>query len=249
MQNDIDMLHSTACSWGLNLNRDKCAVIRFHRRFHNLPLPCYHIDQSTIKVAHTHPDLGVLVDADLKFHQHIRNTANKAGGLAQNVLKLTVSHTPDFMISIFHSHIRPIIEYCSCVWFTGYRGDIRLLESVQRRWTKRVSNMSNLDYGSRLRALDQFSVHGRLLRADMIQCWKMFHEKCSIPHADLFTLAPQSGTRGHRYKLSHEHAQTDIRQRSFSTCCVEMWNSLPDSVVGEGNYIKFKGLAEMTLST
>ena len=37
----------------------------------------------------SHVDLGVRVDTDLKFHSHIRETANKAGGIAQNLLKGT----------------------------------------------------------------------------------------------------------------------------------------------------------------
>ena len=36
-----------------------------------------------------------------------------------------------FMVSLFVSHIRPIMDFCSSVWNVGYLGDIRLLESVQ----------------------------------------------------------------------------------------------------------------------
>ena len=130
-QADISLLQRTASSWGLKLNQEKCAVIRFQRKSHTLPTPRYFIDQTPIKVVHSHPDLGVLIDSDLKFHQHIINTAQKAGGLAQNTLKATVCRSPDFMMSVFCSHIRPIIEYCSCVWHTGYIGDLRVLEAVQ----------------------------------------------------------------------------------------------------------------------
>lgn len=114
---------------------------------------------------------------------------HKAAGLSQNLLKSTVCGTPEFMLALFRTHIRPIVEYCSCVWHTGYRGDLRILESVQRRWTKRILGMSNLDYQCRLRALDLYSVQGRLLRADIIQCWKVFHGKCSVSPTDIFVPA------------------------------------------------------------
>jgi len=195
-----------------------------------------------IQVVQSHPDLGVLIDADLKFHQHISKTVHKAAGLSQNFLKSTVCRSPEFMMTLFSSHIRPILEYCSCVWNTGYIGDLRVLESVQRRWTKRVSNLSNVDYQSRLRALNQFSVQGRLLRADLIQYWKIFHGKCCVAPADLFVMSPQSGIRGHRFKIAHVRAQTDVRSRSFSTRCVERWNGLPDQVVSEDDLDSFKNL-------
>ena len=118
--------------------------------------------------------------------------------------------------------------------------DLRVLESVQRRWTKRVSGLSGLDYRTRLQILNQYSVQGRLLRGDMIQCWKMFHGKCSIAATNLFTMAPQSGTRGHRFKVSHVRAATDVRKRSFAVRCVGPWNALPDELVAEESLGVFK---------
>ena len=246
-QRDITTLHRTAAAWCLNLNLDKCVVIRFKRKMHVLNSPCYYLDQSKIQVVQSHTDLGVLVDSDLKFHKHVTSTVCKAAGLTQNLLKSTVCRSPDFMMTLFSTHIRPIIEYCSCVWHTGYKGDLDLLESVQRRWTKRVTGLDTLDYGARLRALNQYSIQGRLLRADLIQYWKVFHAKCSIEASDLFPAAPQSSTRGHRFKIGHTRAETDIRLRSFSMRSVNRWNALPDRVVAEPNIGTFKVLLAESL--
>ena len=141
--------------------------------------------------------------------------------------------SPDFMLTLFRTHIRPVIEYCSCVWHTGYLGDLRALESVQRRWTKHIAGLSSLDYRSRLSSLNLYSIQGRLLRADMIQYWKVFHDKCAVSPADLFTLPPQLGMRGHCFKIFHSRSQTDVRRRSFSVRGVRLWNSLPEHVVME----------------
>ena len=239
-QTDIDTLQTTASSWGLKLNQDKSVVIRFQRKSSTAPPPRYLIGQAEIPLVQSHPDLGVRIDASLKFHQHIASTVHKAGGLAHSLLKATVCRSPDCMMSLFCSHVRPIIEYCSCVWFTGYVADIRVLESVQRRWTKRVTGMSDIDYRTRLQLLNQYSVQGRLLRGDLIQCWKLFHGKCSIAPTDLFSLAPQTGTRGHRFKVSHIRAATDTRKRAFAVRCVGPWNALPDAVVSEESLGAFK---------
>ena len=241
-QQDINILHEVATSWNLKLNENKCAVLRFRRRLHVLPDPHYHILQSPIRNVQSHVDLGLLVDDSLKFHQHISSTTRKAAALSQNVLKSTVCRTPDFMISIFNSHIRPILEYASSVWNTGYMGDMRLLEGVQRRWTKRVSNLSNLDYRSRLEVLNQYSVAGRLLRNDLIQYWKICHGKSPVRPLDLFTLAPPSATRGHRYKISLVRTQTDVRSRAFAVRHINLWNSLPDQLVSETDLKTFKSM-------
>ena len=78
------------------------------------------------------------------------------------------------MMHILKVHIRPILEYSSPVWNSGYIQDLKRLEAVQRLWTRNVLGLKDMIYAERLRALDLFSVQGRLLRADMLKCWKIF---------------------------------------------------------------------------
>ena len=144
------------------------------------------------------------------------------------------------MMPIYSSHIRPIMEYCSCLWHTGYVGDTRILESVQRLWTKQVIGLKDMDYGARLRALKQYSVRGRLLRADMIYYWKVFHGKCALTPGDLFKQAEYQGTRGHRFKIELPRTRTDVRKRSFAVRGIATWNQLPDNVVATRDLSSFK---------
>ena len=186
-------------------------------------------------------DLGVRVDTTLRFHEHVREVANKASGLASNLLRSTCNRDPDFMRQLFISHVRPILEYCSCLWNTGYRGDLRLLESVQRSWTKKIYGFEELPYSERLSRLDLFSVRGRLLRYDLIKVWKIFAGESPISPLDLFTMAPNVGTRGHRYKISHERCRLSCRANFFSVRVVSLWNSLPESAVTCQTVESFKG--------
>ena len=135
------------------------------------------------------------------------------------------------MVDLFVSHIRPILDYCSPVWNVGYLGDMRLLESVQRRWTKEVENFHDLEYRERLNRLGLLSIRGRLLRSDLIKYWKILHLKLDAGLMNLFILAPQRGTRGHSFKLEIPRCHTDLKQRFFSVRNVGLWNSLPANVV------------------
>ena len=234
LQSGLDTVDSVAKSWNLGLNPDKCVVLRFHRGridFDALvPVNQYFLQGRALKLVTAHKDLGVSVDTSLRFHHHIRVVAAKAGGLANCLLRSTICRSREFMLSLYVSHIRPLIEYASCVWNTGYCGDCRLLESVQRRWTKRIDGLSGVDYGGRLRSLDLFSVKGRLLRADLIKYWKILHGK-SGDLLTMFSLAPRVGTRGHALKLVVPPRSSDVRSRSFSVRRVGVWNGLPADVV------------------
>ena len=151
------------------------------------------------------------------------------------------------MLFLWKTHIRPIIDYCSVLWNTGYLEDLRLLEGVQRRWTKAISGLGNLSYADRLARLDLFSVQGRLLRSDLIQYWKILNNKSCIPPDSLFRLNPNSTTRGHPLNIFTPHTSTDTRQRSFSYRCIRIWNRLPAETVCAPDLRTFKKLLESNL--
>ena len=73
------------------------------------------------------------------------------------------------VLFLLMAHIRPVLEYDSCLWNTKFVGDLRKLERVQRRWTKHIEGLRDLSYEERLGELGLYSVQGRLTRADLIQ--------------------------------------------------------------------------------
>ena len=44
-------------------------------------------------------------------------------------------------------------------------------------------------------------------------------------------VAPDSVTRGHRYKLVHPSVRTNVRQHVFAVRIIPVWNSLSSNVV------------------
>ena len=244
VQNDIDVLHTTALSWGLQINVKKSVVLRFSRSRPD-QIPVYTLNGLALPAADTAPDLGVTVDTELKFHSHVQATAHKASGLSHSLLKATVCRTKEFMLFLLTTHIRPMLEYSSCLWGTGYITDLRLLEKVQRRWTKQVEGLREASYADRLESLNLYSIQGRLLRADLIQYWKILNGHSCIAPTDIFQLSPETRTRGHRLKLFRPTVQTDVRKRFFSIRRIHIWNSLPASAVCAPDLSHFKRMLDV----
>ena len=120
------------------------------------------------------------------------------------------------------------------------------LEGVQRRWTKEIDLMHDLSYADRLRSLNLYSVQGRLVHADLLQCWKMFHGKVCINPDELFHHPPLDQTRDHSYRSFSIFTHTDIRKCFFfSVQCILVWNSLPADFVRAHSLNRFKGLLEV----
>ena len=112
-QLDIDLISSRAESWGLDFAVHKCVHMRFVRPFENTPpvIP-FTIKSHPIPTEDGAIDLGIRVDGNLRFHDHVRSVVAKAFGVSNNIARGTVCRTPDFMKEIFISHIRPLLDFC-----------------------------------------------------------------------------------------------------------------------------------------
>ena len=167
-------------SWNLFLNTGKYVAVKYGGEISDVLSNFCNIDGKFLKMVTVHRDLGIKVDSRLRFHEHVREVVQKAGGLAEDLLHSIVCRSTESMVSLFISHIIPILDFSSIVWRVGYLGDVRLFESVQKRWTREIVGVGHLSYVERLKVLVLYSVHSRVIRADLIKCWKVFHSEGGI---------------------------------------------------------------------
>ena len=233
LQRDLDTLFQVSVSWNLSLNPAKCAVVRFGARstYEAGGDSGYRLGGDRLALARSHRDLGVIVDTSLRFHLNVSAVVQKASALVNQLLRNTVCRSPEFMVTLFVSHVRPILDYCSTVWNLGFLGDMRKLESVQRRWTREVTGLSRTDYGVRLQRLKLFSVLGRFLRSDIIKVWKVFNSEIATGLEGMFEREFHRATRGHAFKLSNPLCHSETRRRFLNARVVGVWNGLPSTVV------------------
>ena len=240
LQGDLDIFADRAASWNLNLNLDKCVVMRFGVRGIERDRLCYNLRGQSLSFVESHKDLGIVVDVGLRFHLHVSRVVRKANGLLNQLLSGTVCRESGFMVTLFVSHIRPMMDFGARLWNVGYLGDVRKLERIQRRWLMQTTGMADSRYGERLQALRLFSVHGRLLRGDLIKIWQVFHPCVDLGLGNLFDLQSHAATRSNGFKLAIPRCRSEIRRRFWSVRCVLHWNSLPADVVQASNLETFK---------
>ena len=118
--------------------------------------------------------------------------------------------------------------------------DIDLLERVQRPATKCLCSLSNLFYEEWLGRLDIYSLFCRRQRGDLIEAFKILNRCYDIEPTAFFTINNSSTTRGHQFKLFKEHSRLLIRQHFFTNRVVNLWNSLPSSIVLAPTVAAFK---------
>jgi hypothetical protein len=77
---------------------------------------------------------------------------------------------------LFQALVRPHIEYAEAVWSPFKVGDIEKIENVQRRATKQVPTLKNMEYNERLKKLKMPILKYRRMRGDMIEVFKIIND-------------------------------------------------------------------------
>jgi len=119
---------------------------------------------------------------------------------------------------------------------------INKLESVQRMFTKRLPGMMSLSYDARLQLLGLERLELRRIHCDLIMCFKITHQRVSIPFSSMFELSASRAARGHPFKLAYPDSRINVRANSFPVRVIALWNRLPEYVVVASRLTTFKRL-------
>lgn len=227
LQNGLLKLNEWANEWQLSIAINKCSVLHIGNKN---PCHSYNLQSVSLNNAIETTDLGIIVDNKLRFSSHYACIVRKAHQRSSLILRCFKCRDSSILTKAFVVYVRPLLEYCSPVWAPVYISDISLIESVQRRFTKRISGMKDLSYPQRLNKLNLETLEERRLKTDLITMFKILHHIIDIDFIDFFSLSNLTNTRGHRYKLSKPVHHNNARLFSFSCRRLDCWNSLPDSV-------------------
>ena len=140
-QSDLDQLVIWQNMWLLQFNTKdkKCKVLHVGK---GNPCNPYFLNGTPLPVVFSEKDLGVLVTNDWKWNQHIDACVNKANSIIAWITRNVVSRSPEVMLKLYKSLVRPHLEYCVQLWSPmashGNWKSIMSLEDVQRSFTRQM---------------------------------------------------------------------------------------------------------------
>ena len=133
---------------------------------------------------------------------------------------------------LLKSLVRPVLEYGNSVWNTTLKKHPKLIEDVQRRFSRKITGLKDLSYEQRLHKLNLPSLEYRRLRGDLIETYKILHGIYDTnTTSNLLHLNSSANTRGHSLKLNKNQVRTSKFSNFFTNRIVNIWNNLPKSVV------------------
>ena len=214
-------------NWKLKFHPSKCKTMRMGNESDQ---SAYYLDNHPLDQIDSEKDLGITVDNKLKFEDHVNNIVNKANKMMGLVRRSFDYLDKPMFTKLFKSLVRPHLEYASTTWFPTTVKMKNLVENVQRRATKRVNGMREMEYEERLRSLNLPCLLYRKIRGDMIETYKMcnnmYDEGLPLP------IKPSTNTLTSRstHRLTKTKFNKNVRKYFFKNRIVNLWNRLPNAV-------------------
>jgi hypothetical protein len=251
LQEDLNAVVNWTDKWLMRLNYDKCKVMHLGKKNSK---QAYYMHDSLTGFTHTlsmtekERDLGITLSSDAKWHAHASKIASKANSTLGWFKDAFMCRDANLWKKLYMTYIRPHLEFAAPAWNLYSKGDIRLVEQVQRRATKVSHALKSLGYEARLERLGLTTLEARRTRGDCIQLFKLLGRQEEVNwHRGPRVIEPRYGRR---MRLQREIVLNCAqRYNFFSNRVVGSWNSLPDAVTSSTSINSFKKAYDNFVST
>ena len=242
LQSDISVLEEWSNRWLLKFNPKKCHVLSLGKFEHTMYTMRYEVYGAEMEHVFEEKDLGVTIDSQLKFEEHIAAKVRVANAMV-GLIRRSFSYLSCYLFrKLYLTFVRPHLEYAQVVWSPHSKKLVNMLENVQIRATKLVDGLSSLDYPERLRKLNLPTLLHRRERGSMIELYKHFTVYSEETLSSAFQPRKRV-TRSHNYQLMERNPGDGVngtQANSFYYRYARMWNELPANITEAETLNSFK---------
>ena len=236
IEKDLETLESWTTINHMKFNVDKCSVMHCGPKNEKHK---YRLYGQEIRKTESEKDLGVMVNADMKFKDQV-SAAIKKANRTLGMIKRNFNYINREAFEVLYGVlVRPQLEYAIQLWSPYQAGLKENIERTQRRATKLVKGIRNRSYEERLKYLNLMTTQERRDRGDSIMTYNILSNNIDMGTFKLED-SNEHRTRGHTRKLAVIRSRTEIRRNFFTNRIVNRWNALGQRTVLSINSEAFK---------
>ena len=146
------------------------------------------------------------------------------------------------LVPLYKTFVRPKMEHAVAAWSPWTESDREILERVQKRLVRLVSDKGGSSYEERLRSIGLTTLTERRERGDAIETFKTINGFNHVEKLEWFNIRNASNTRATRSMVAadedgeSEHGDVlymgtvrlDMRKNFFTVRAINTWNNIPD---------------------
>lgn len=228
LSNALKELEKWAKSNGLKISQDKCSVLHIGK---NNVKKEYHILGNKIQKTECVRDLGILIDSQLSFNEHISKIVKNAYFKGYQILRTVKTRNLNTLVFIYKTYVRPQLEYATEIWNPKTNKQIDKIEKVQKFFTRialKKCGLIHRPYQERLTTCNLQNLSERRKITDLTTTFKIIRGLTSLETSKFINLSSRSVRRPFLIKVKRHTAKT---QNSFFNRIVSQWNKLPKKAV------------------
>ncbi len=176
--------------------------------------------------------LGVSIDAQLNFNNHVSNICTKAGRNL-NALKRVAKHLPTSVkLLLYKTYITCHFNFCPLVWHFCGVSNTKKLEKLQYRALKFVFDDYESDYEALLFRANLPNLELSRQRAMCTAVFKCIHNLAPSYMSELFNQQDKSlhNTRNVKALIQSHYDSVTYGANTFVNYSTHLWNNLPNNI-------------------
>ena len=130
LQEDINEMLKWSDKWQLEFHPGKCVKMSFNNK--ELENRKYNMDAVVLRNVKQEKDIGVIVDEQLKFKDHMYKKIKKVNNMMGLIRRSFIHMDEEMFLKLYKSLVRPHLEYANVIWYPTKIKDITAIENVQR---------------------------------------------------------------------------------------------------------------------
>ena len=228
LQEDIDLLTEWEHRWSMSFHPQKCSYLPVSRA-KSPSTRQYSMHDHTMEQVSSTKYLGVTIQSDLSWSQHINQVSAKANRTLAFLRRNLKTAPTGLKSKAYKALVRPLFEYTCTVWDPHTQKLVDQLEAVQRRAARFALNdyRSTSSVSGMLSKLEWTPLQERRKCLRLSMLGKIIKNQVSVK-SNLKPLPPRS-RRGHSNQFQLVQCRTLYRQNSFFPRTIADWNALTQS--------------------
>ena len=240
LQRDLALLQEWELKNQMEFHPEKCLVLRITNKLKPI-LSNYSIHNTILSVTNSAKYLGVTIDNNLNFNDHVNNISSKANSTLAFIQRNTYSCPKNVKEKCYKAFVRPILEYGCCVWDPHNKNQIEQLEKTQKRAARFITQNYELKSGNTRKNMENLgwvTLQERRARSKLNTLFKAKHGLIDIPTEDLKNSQRLTRRSSQNYFLPS--SSVDGHKYSFFPSTIRLWNSLPSNIKCTNSVTAFK---------
>ncbi|PJE77993.1 hypothetical protein CI610_03077 [invertebrate metagenome] len=233
LNRDLDALNRWASTWLVTFNPNKTEVI-FISNSDNVDEDLELIfDGHFLNFSSKHRHLGVTLNSDAKWVDHINEIYKSAMGKVNILRKLKYTLKRDALLRIYKTYILPVLEYACEVWDGCTSSDSEKLEKVQREAARIITGLPLFARNESLYSetgLELLSVRRKRRKLQLV--YKMDRHQTPNYITNLLPSTVGENRQGLRNNEKYRipNFRLSITNQSFLPSSLTMWNSIHSDI-------------------